>query len=90
MNRWYPFSQLFVARMREFYREPEVLFWVYGFPLLLAIGLGVAFSGRKPDPPEVDVQNGPDETLSRALYEELARDDGVKVSLHSPDECATG
>ncbi len=34
-----PFQQLFLARMREFYRQPEVVFWVFGFPILLAVGL---------------------------------------------------
>jgi ABC-2 type transport system permease protein len=55
MNAWYPFSQLFLTRLREFYREPEVLFWVYGFPLILALGLGIAFWNRKPQPTLVDV-----------------------------------
>jgi ABC-type multidrug transport system permease subunit len=31
------------VRFREFLREPEALFWVFGFPLLLAAGLGLAF-----------------------------------------------
>jgi ABC-2 type transport system permease protein len=59
MNTWNPFWQLFLTRLREFYREPEVLFWVYGFPLLLALGLGIAFWSRKPEPTLVDVQQGP-------------------------------
>src|SRR5438132_5422679 len=59
MNRWHQFTQLMLSRFREFYREPEVLFWVYGFPLLLAIGLGIAFANRKPEATQVDVQAGP-------------------------------
>src|SRR5919198_43093 len=51
MYRWRAFGQLYLARLREFVREPEVLFWVYGFPVLLAVGLGVAFKPSKPDPP---------------------------------------
>jgi ABC transporter DrrB family efflux protein len=58
MNSWYPFWQLFLTRLREFFREPEVLFWVYGFPLILALGLGIAFWNRKPEPTLVDVQAG--------------------------------
>ncbi|MFO0870618.1 MAG: ABC transporter permease [Pirellulales bacterium] len=38
-----PLAQLILARLREFYREPEAVFWVYGFPLLMASALGVAF-----------------------------------------------
>ncbi len=43
MNRSHPFWQLFLARIREFHREPEVVFWMFGFPVLLTIALGVAF-----------------------------------------------
>ena len=31
--RDHPLVQLTLARMREFYREPEAIFWVFGFPL---------------------------------------------------------
>ena len=61
MNRWQSIRQLFLARMREFYREPMVLVWVYVFPLFLALGLGVAFSGALPESLEVDVQQTPDQ-----------------------------
>src|SRR5438552_15304333 len=59
LHRWAAFRQLFLARLREFYREPEVLFWVYGFPLILAVGLGIAFWDRKPEPAQVDVADAP-------------------------------
>ncbi len=35
--------QLVLARYREFIREPEAVFWVLIFPVLLAAGLGIAF-----------------------------------------------
>jgi ABC-type multidrug transport system permease subunit len=41
--RSHPLLQLTLVRFREFLREPEALFWVFGFPLLLAAGLGLAF-----------------------------------------------
>ena len=41
--RDHPLYQLTLVRFREFIREPEALFWVFGFPLLLAAGLGLAF-----------------------------------------------
>ena len=43
--------ELYLARLREFYRQPARIFWVYGFPMVLAIGLGVAF--RNPAKPSV-------------------------------------
>ncbi len=71
MNRFKAFRQLVLTRFREFYREPEVIFWVYGFPLILAIVLFVAFSGRGPDPPKVDIQGDPQDERMIALKEKL-------------------
>src|SRR6267154_1499536 len=42
----HPLVQLTLVRFREFVREPEALFWVFVFPLLLAAGLGIAFRSR--------------------------------------------
>jgi ABC-2 type transport system permease protein len=42
-------AQLTLVRFREFLREPEALFWVFGFPIILAAGLGVAFRNRPPE-----------------------------------------
>ena len=37
------------SRLKEFYRQPARLFWVYGFPTVLALGLGLAFQSRVPE-----------------------------------------
>src|ERR1700731_1897904 len=42
----HPLVQLTLVRFREFVREPEALFWVFAFPILLAAGLGIAFRNR--------------------------------------------
>lgn len=39
-------AQLTLVRYREFLREPEAVFWVFVFPVLLAAGLGIAFRNR--------------------------------------------
>ena len=41
-----PLVQLTLVRFYEFLREPEALFWVFLFPILLAAGLGLAFRNR--------------------------------------------
>jgi ABC-2 type transport system permease protein len=43
------FYQLTMVRFRLFLREPEAIFWIFVFPLLLAGGLGLAFRNRPPD-----------------------------------------
>jgi ABC-2 type transport system permease protein len=45
----HPLYQLTLVRFREFIREPEALFWVFVFPILLAAGLGLAFRNRPAD-----------------------------------------
>ena len=42
----HPLVQLTLVRFLEFTREPEALFWVFVFPVLLAAGLGIAFRNR--------------------------------------------
>lgn len=39
----HPLRELFTSRVIEFCREPEALFWVYGFPILMVLSLGIAF-----------------------------------------------
>lgn len=46
-------------RLRTFVREPEALFWTFGFPILLTIGLGLAFREEaEPAPVAVGVESG--------------------------------
>src|SRR5260221_9379832 len=53
------FGGLSLARFREFYREPEVVFWSFIFPILLAVGLGLAFRNRPPEASAVAVLEAP-------------------------------
>ncbi len=54
-----PLGQLLLARLREFYREPEAVFWVYGFPILMVVVLGIAFRNKPVELIPVDVVAGP-------------------------------
>jgi ABC-type multidrug transport system permease subunit len=48
-----------MARLLELKREPEVIFWVFGFPLLLAAGLGIAFRNKPADLTPIAYVRGP-------------------------------
>jgi ABC-type polysaccharide/polyol phosphate export permease len=42
----HPLAQLTLVRFREYWREPEAVFWVFVFPVLIMAGLGLAFRNR--------------------------------------------
>jgi len=70
-----------LARFREQLRQPEVLFWVFGFPLLLAVALGLAFRNRPPDVVRIAVASVPGaDSLARAL----GHDRGLAVTVLPP------
>ena len=50
--------QLTLVRFREFTRQPEAVFWTFVFPILLAVGLGLAFRSKVPERPRVGVIAG--------------------------------
>jgi len=58
-GRWSAYAHLLLARLKEMKREPEVIFWVFVFPLLLAVGLGIAFRSRPATIPSVAIAAGP-------------------------------
>src|SRR3954454_19480212 len=54
-----PIIELAITRAKEFVRESEALFWVFGFPLILALALGFAFREKPPDRVPVGIIAGP-------------------------------
>jgi ABC-2 type transport system permease protein len=73
--------QLTVARFRLFLREPEALFWVFIFPILLAVGLGIAFRNRPADVLPVAA-------TTPQLAEALAADKGLSAKTVDESEGA--
>jgi ABC-type multidrug transport system permease subunit len=55
----HPLVELTLARIRELLREPEAVFWVFVFPILLAAALGIAFRGDRQAPVVVGVEEAP-------------------------------
>ena len=66
--------QLTLARFRGFIREPEAVFWTFVFPILLAVGLGVAFRSRAPERPHIGVIRS---AQASAVIASLTRDSSL-------------
>lgn len=58
-SRSHPLVELTWARLVETVREPAALFWTFAFPVILAIGLGIAFASRPPEPSRVAILGSP-------------------------------
>jgi ABC-2 type transport system permease protein len=58
-RRYWPLLELVKARLLEFIREPEAVFWVYGFPILMALALGFAFREKPQEQFSVDLIDSP-------------------------------
>ena len=65
--------QLTMVRFRLFLREPEAIFWIFVFPILLAVGLGIAFRNRPADVYQVGA-------TTPQLTQALAADKGLKAA----------
>jgi len=78
----HPLVQLTLTRFREFLREPEALFWVFIFPILLAAGLGLAFRNRPADVLKVA-------TVTPELAQSLRQDKLLDVQQLSPAAAET-
>jgi ABC-type multidrug transport system permease subunit len=72
-----PLLQLVLVRYREFFREPEAVFWVFVFPVLLTAGLGIAFRNQAPPETPVAVVVGTPATDSARVA--LDARDGITV-----------
>ena len=79
------------ARIREFVREPEAVFWVFVFPVLLAIALGIAFRNTGPERVRVavegDLLQAPGSRAGR-LMEWLEGRSDIQALLLAPEEAA--
>lgn len=63
----HPLVQLLLARLREFIREPEAVFWAYVFPLVMVVALGLAFRGKPVESVGIDVVEGPQAEAVREM-----------------------
>jgi len=84
-----PLRNLILMRLRETFRQPEVMFWAFVFPTLLAAVLGIAFRERTPGPvPVVVARPAGREAAADSLAAILAADPRVKPMILPPEEAA--
>ena len=75
--------QLTLARMREFIREPEAVFWTFGFPIVVSLALALAFPSRADRPVVVGLYAGADGDSLRAT---LKGSPGLTIRDVRPDD----
>src|SRR5215469_4330751 len=89
-GRWAGYSHLLWARMLELKREPEVVFWVFVFPLLLALGLGIAFRTKPVDAVPVAIVSGAGAEDAQVLLARSPRHDRFKTQILDAEAAHTG
>jgi len=77
-----PLVELTKARVRVFLREPEAMFWVFAFPILMALALGIAFRSRGQERVIAGVLDGAEVT---STVRALRQDGGIDVKLVPAD-----
>ena len=78
--------ELSSVRFKEFTREPEALFWTFVFPILLAIGLGIAFRNRPAEVVHIAVVGTTPDATRVAVA--ARADKGLAVEQLSADSAA--
>ncbi|HEY6361013.1 MAG TPA: ABC transporter permease [Vicinamibacterales bacterium] len=76
-----PLIQLTLARLREFVREPEALFWAFVFPVVMSVVMAVAFPARGNSPVVIGIAAGAEAAGVRAA---LAAEPAITVRDVAP------
>ncbi len=89
-GRWSGYAHLLMARMLELKREPEVVFWVFVFPLLLALGLGIAFRNKPGDAVSVAIVEGSGSQDAEGLLARSPQHSLFKVRVLNENDARQG
>jgi ABC-2 type transport system permease protein len=80
-GRWSGYTHLLTARTKELRREPEVIFWVFVFPLLLALGLGIAFRNKPADITSIAIVSGPGVQDTLAMIQRSPQKNSIRADV---------
>jgi ABC-2 type transport system permease protein len=89
-GRWSGYRHLLAARLRELQREPEVAFWVFAFPILLALGLGIAFRNKPADMTSIAIVSGPGAQDAAAMVQRSPLKSSIRASVLEASEAMKG
>lgn len=89
-SRWSGYAHLLMARMKELQREPEVIFWVFVFPLLLALGLGIAFRNKPIDITSVAIVAGPGAQDAMAMIQRSPQKSSIRAEVLDRQQALQG
>src|SRR3954470_17088982 len=89
-GRWSGYAHLLMARMLELKREPEVVFWVFIFPLLLALGLGIAFRNKPGNAVSVAIVQGSGTQDAQSLLARSSQHDLFKMHVLDAEAARQG
>jgi ABC-2 type transport system permease protein len=89
-GRWSGYLHLLGARMLELKREPEVVFWVFVFPLLLAVGLGIAFRNKPGDASSVAIVAGAGAQEAQSLLQRSPQAALFKIDIQDEERARKG
>ena len=89
-GRWSAYRHLLGVRLLELKREPEVVFWVFVFPLLLALGLGVAFRNKPADVSSVAVIAGEGSQRTLDMLQTSPQHAGIRAAMLDRDSALKG
>lgn len=82
----HPLVELTKVRIVEFVRQPEAVFWVYVFPILMTLVLGLAFRSKSVETYSVLIEEGPRaQKISQIL--EKSESPKFKLKVLPEDDC---
>lgn len=84
----HPLVELTSMRVREFLREPEAVFWVFIFPVLMTFALGIAFRNTAPEKTPVAIEAATSDVRANEIANVLSRSSDISVTVLNAAEAA--
>jgi len=89
-GRWAGYRQLVVTGLKILRREPEAIFWVFLFPIFLALGLGIASRNRPPEASRVAIVSGSGAERALDLLKGAAEKGSVRARVLPAGDALNG